>query len=159
MLENILCSTDCAVCQMCCKFEPDELIDAPTFSKDEMMKAIAKKDGLVFIKKGNVYQIVLEPWGEKYICPLLTRVGCILNNERPFDCKSWPFYVMKKGEKYIVTLTEDCPVVSKKPMEIISSCIDNAFLDQCKIIISKYPDMITDYNRNMTILYEFDDKI
>lgn len=159
MLENILCSADCAACQMCCKFEPDELIDAPTFSKEEMMMAITKKDGLLFIKKGNVYQIVLEPWKGKYICPLLTHVGCMLNNERPFDCKSWPFYVMKKGEKYVVTLTKDCPVVSKKPMEIITSCIDNAFLDQCKKIISKYPDMITEYNRNMKILYEFDNKI
>lgn len=159
MLENILCSKDCAACQICCKFEPDELIDAPTFSKEEMLKAIAKKDGIVFIKRGNVYQIVLEPWRKKYICPLLTHVGCMLNNERPFDCKLWPFYVMKKDEKYVVTITEDCPIVRKKSRETINSCIDNAFLDQCRRIISKYPEMITDYNRNMKILYEFDDEI
>lgn len=159
MLENILCSADCAVCQICCKFEPNELIDAPTFSKEEMLMAITKRDGLFFIKKGNVYQIVLEPWREKYICPLLTHTGCMLNNKRPFDCKSWPFYVMKKGEKYVVTLTEDCPVVNKKSMELICSCIDKTFLEQCRMIISKYPDMITDYNRNMKILYEFDDEI
>ena len=159
MLENILCSKDCAACQICCKFEPDELIDAPTFSKGEMLKALSQKDDILFIKKRNVYQIVLEPWKGKYICPLLTPIGCSLNDDRPFDCKAWPLYLMKKDEKYVVTLTDDCPVVSKKSMTMIYSCIDNVFLDECRRIICKYPEMITNYNRNMKILYEFDAKI
>ena len=159
MLKKILCSEDCAKCQICCKFEQDELIDAPTFTEEEMLKSLSKKGNLLFAERGQVYQIVLESWRGKYICPLLTHMGCILDDERPFDCKLWPFYVMRKNRKYVITITEDCPVVNKKSISIIKSCIDNVFLERCRRVISEYPDMITDYNRNMTVLYEFEDKV
>lgn len=154
MLRKILHSEDCAKCQMCCKFELDELVDAPTFSEKEMIEVLSRKPKIKFAKKQNVYQIILEQWRDKYICPLLTENGCMLGNKKPFDCKAWPFYVMKKGEKYVVTLTKDCPVVNAKSSEKIKSCIDKDFLLKCHLIIKEYPDMIMEYNRDMLIVCE-----
>ena len=32
MLNELISREDCANCRICCKFEPDELIDAPVFN-------------------------------------------------------------------------------------------------------------------------------
>ena len=36
VLNELISRGDCANCKICCKFEPDELIDAPTFTKKQM---------------------------------------------------------------------------------------------------------------------------
>ena len=36
MLEELLTRDDCANCKICCKFEEDELIDAPVFNKNQV---------------------------------------------------------------------------------------------------------------------------
>ncbi len=154
MLEDILSSQDCALCQICCKFEEDELIDAPTFTRGEMENA-NRIYRASFVQRGNIYQVKLVPWKNKYICPFLTDKGCILGNGRPFDCKSWPFYLMRRNNQYVLTLTSDCPIVWKKYLGKEEFHIDDNLLDACKYIIQNYPEMITEYNRNMRVVYIF----
>ena len=36
MLSELISREDCANCRICCKFEQDELIDAPTFTKQQI---------------------------------------------------------------------------------------------------------------------------
>ena len=114
MLEDILSSQDCALCQICCKFEEDELIDAPTFTRGEMENA-NRIYRASFVQRGNIYQVKLVPWKNKYICPFLTDKG------------------LGKEEFHI----------------------DDNLLDACKYIVQNYPEMITEYNRNMRVVYIF----
>lgn len=158
MLEELLTYKDCANCKICCKFEPDELIDAPTFTKEEMDNVINNIDSSIkFTKKGNIYQIELLPFNNKYICPLLKENGCILEEKKPFDCESWPFYVMKKEGKYIITISGDCPTFNRLNRDKINIFVEKKFISIAKKIIKESPDMITDYNRNMEIICELDD--
>ena len=155
MLENILTTQDCEICKICCKFEPDELIDAPTFTVEQMEYSKKINNRAKFTAIGNIYQINLERWKEKYIGPFLIETGCQLGDMRPFDCKSWPFYLMKKQGNYIIALSQDCPVVLKKYLDYRTIDIHPEFISICYEVISKYPEMIMDYNREMPILYVF----
>ena len=82
--------------------------------------------------------------------------GCVLPNEyRPFDCESWPFYVMKKDDKFVITISNDCPIFAKLDNKILINFIEKKFLIIAKEIVRENPNMITDYNRGLDILYEF----
>lgn len=131
MLEDLLTYKDCANCKICCKFEPDELIDAPTFTKEEKEYVLNNiNSNIDFVKKGKVYQIILNKYNNKYICPLL------------------------KDNRYIITITYDCPILKNISDEKIINYIKVKFLPIVYNIIKENPDMVTEYNRNMKIIYE-----
>jgi len=158
MLGELISRECCAKCKICCKFEDDELIDAPLFDKEQMeyiLKNIDKK--INFVEKNGLYQIELVKYRNKHKCPLLSSHGCILPNEyRPFDCESWPFYVMKKEDKYVITKSQYCPSFNKLSDEILIEFIKRKFLNIAKKIIKEKPNLVTKYNRDMKILYEFE---
>lgn len=157
MLEELISREDCANCKICCKFEPDELIDAPTFTKEQMqyIKCNINKN-LKFTEIDNIYKIELIKCKSKYKCPLLSEKGCMLPNKyRPFDCESWPFYVMKKDEKCVITKSNDCPVFANIDNKKLTDFIENNFLEIAKKVAKEHPSMITEYNRGLDILYEF----
>ena len=158
MLNELISREDCANCKICCKFEPDELIDAPVFNKTQMeyIKNNINSD-IEFNDKNGLYQIVLIDYKNKYKCPLLSDKGCLLPDEyRPFDCESWPFYIMKKDEKFVITKSNDCPVFNKIDDSKLISYIEKIFLPIAKEVAKTSPELITEYNRNLKILYTFD---
>lgn len=65
---------------------------------------------------------------------------------------------MKKDDDYVITLSNDCPIMSKMDEEKLKLFIDNKFKDIAIEIIKKYPDMITNYNRELKILYTINKK-
>lgn len=157
MLSELISREDCANCRICCKFEPDELIDAPTFTKEQMqyIKNNINKD-IKFANIDDIYQIELVKYKSKYKCPLLSEKGCMLPNKyRPFDCESWPFYVMKKNDKYVITKSNDCPIFNKIDNKVLIDFIEQKFLNIAKEIVKDSPSMVTEYNRELNILYEF----
>ncbi len=155
MLEGLLTEEDCRNCKLCCYFENDELIDAPMFTKEEKGYIIGNiNSNIKFKKNGNIYQIILEKEDKLYKCPLLTSNGCILKERRPFDCQSWPLYIMKENNQYYITISNDCSTMNKVDKRKIIQYIEKDFLKTAKYIIKNNPDMITEYNRNLKILYK-----
>lgn len=160
MLNELISREDCANCRICCKFEPDELIDAPVFNIEQMeyIKNNINND-IEFKEKNGLYQIKLVNYEKKYKCPLLSNKGCLLPNEyRPFDCESWPFYVMKKDNMFVITKSDDCPVFNRNDDNKLISYIENNFLQIAKEIVKTSPELVTEYNRDLKILYTFDIK-
>ncbi len=81
---------------------------------DEMIKLIEIIDNDIKFKKiGDIYQIILDKDNELYKCPLLRNDGCVLRDRRPFDCKSWPLYIMRKDKEYYITISNDCKKMNK----------------------------------------------
>ena len=77
------------------------------------------------------------------------------NKYRPFDCESWPFYVMKSGDKIVITKSKDCPIFNKIDDKVLINFIEKKFLKITQKIVKDNPSMITKYNRGLKILYEF----
>ena len=157
MLEELITRNDCAKCKICCKFEKDELIDAPMFNKQQVnyiRKNISNK--IKFTYHNGAYQINLIKYKNKYKCPLLSPKGCVLPNiYRPFDCESWPFYIMAKNNKFVITKSNVCPIFNNISNDILIEFIEKKFLNIAKEIVINSPELITKYNRNLEVLYEF----
>ena len=70
VLNELISRGDCANCKICCKFEPDELIDAPTLTKKQMQYIKDNiNENLKFTKIDDIYKIQLVKYKSKYKCP------------------------------------------------------------------------------------------
>ncbi len=160
---KILNSKDCQQCRRCCKFEPEELVDAPTFTQEQKERALGEftEENLRFQQRGKLWQVVLRklPDGEKYICPLYDEntAKCRVYDYKIFDCRTWPYYIMRKDGKVVITLSPDCPVVLAKDMEMVVRFAKNNIGPNMVETARKNPDLITEYHGNAIVLYEIDD--
>ena len=86
-----------------------------------------------------------EPDSDLYYCSLLDRSkGCIMGDEKPFDCKIWPFRVMSLNGVNVITLSPVCPVVKTRPLEdIMKVCwqISDEIFSQAKA----HPEIVKPY--------------
>lgn len=161
LLNGILQSMHCFTCRICCKFGPDDCIDAPMFTEQTKNRIIRKfpRKNLKFDSIGSLWKIVLKPLSnkkERYICPLyhLYTSKCLIYKYRPFDCLTWPFYIMRKGEKIIITLSPDCPIANKRPLSFLTELAKSKIAPYMIKEAKKYPDLITEYHGNAKILLD-----
>lgn len=156
MLDEILTLKNCQECKKCCKFEYDELLDAPTFKEKDKNYIIQYIDkSIVFSKKWSIFQIILNkiPWKKKFVCPLLDEnKWCVLWKKRPFDCQTWPFYIMRLWKNIVVTLSPSCPIINDMTVNRLRKYVKDTIRPYMIKIVSKSKDLITDYHDNATII-------
>ena len=98
MLRNILSPETCAKCRMCCIFDKYDVWETPVVSAELYEKIHAARPELKFVSKGDSGAYIFnmeETWDserELFICPALDPdKGCTLGDNKPFDCKIWPY--------------------------------------------------------------------
>ena len=111
MLKEILSPKTCAKCRLCCSFDRDDSWENPVISEKtaEIVKEQCKKGELLpYGEKSYRFALSFNNEGLAY-CPALTEKGCSLDdNAKPFDCKIWPYRVMRKGDKLVIVLSPVC---------------------------------------------------
>lgn len=111
MLKEILSPKTCAKCRLCCSFDRDDSWENPVISEKtaEIVKEQCKKGELLpYGEKSYRFALSFNGEGLAY-CPALTEKGCSLDdNAKPFDCKIWPYRVMRKGDKLVIVLSPVC---------------------------------------------------
>lgn len=123
MLSKILSQQECAACRICCSFDSYDLWETPVISKNlasKILQEVAPQQQ--FVKKDDhfLFKMTKEPQADLYYCPMLDQEkGCILGDDKPFDCKIWPLRIMNLDGKRVITLSPVCPTVMKKPIEDI----------------------------------------
>lgn len=127
MLEGLLSKEECAACKLCCSFDSYDLLSTPVITSGLKSLICERfKPGQRFIERDGHFLLRMEREADAdlYYCPLLDREhGCIMGDEKPFDCLIWPFRVMRMGCLTVIALSPLCPIVAKKPIaEIISTC-------------------------------------
>ncbi len=151
MLTEILSRETCAECRVCCVFDKTDYWEMPLFSP-ELAKKINEEYPEIRLEKRNEKEQckVINPEFDEfdneglYRCPLLTEKGCALGTEKPFDCRIWPFRVMKKGDLLLLTVSPVCETVSNLPIARVSAFagkIAPTVFEE----VEKYPEMIKDY--------------
>ena len=158
LLKGILSSRNCIECKSCCKFGEEDRIDAPMFTKAQALDLQKHYKGVTFEPIGDLMRIVLKPLEKKgrYACPLYdTKISrCTVYSERPFDCITWPYYVMKKDGRILVTLSGDCPYVNELSVSLIKDHFIRKMKEYVISEINKYPDLIVDYREETRILFD-----
>lgn len=148
MLTEILSRKECAKCRVCCVFDKTDAWEMPLITP-ELAKRLEKDYPNIKLKQvseNGECRIIDADFDEKGLCtcPLLTEKGCALGEEKPYDCRIWPFRVMKKGNLLLLTLSPVCNSVSSLPVNKIS---EFAAKIAPKIFeeVERNPEMVKEY--------------
>lgn len=145
MLKKILSSETCKNCRVCCVFDRDDVWEIPLVSEEIYKDIIKERPELKLINRGKtsyVFDMEFKEDGLTY-CPALSETGCTLGKNKPFDCRIWPFRVMKKGDDPVITLSPVCEFINPRDKNVQSLAEELA-----PIIFSeaeRNPDIIKDY--------------
>jgi len=136
MLSKILSKQDCAGCRFCCRFRRTSLWEAPVFTAENIEAIriahpeylnelkISEKDGLLRATYDLSDRYKTGNPEEEVSCPFLDQSnGCILSSdEKPFDCKIWPFRAIKFPDgRACVALTPTCRVINSLEYAAVKS--------------------------------------
>lgn len=154
MLSEILSKDECAKCKICCCFDSSDIWEAPVITDEMAENIVHKQADQNFVIQNNVRILKMEkePNEDLYYCSLLDRKkGCLMGDEKPFDCKIWPFRVMDFNGHLVITLSPVCPVVKARPLDKImelSEKIAPLIFEQAK----KNPDIVKPYINGYPII-------
>ena len=148
MLKEILSKESCANCRVCCIFDRDDCWEMPLIAPELAREITDKYPEVKMIPTGEnkLCKIFDAEYGQDGLtrCPMLTESGCALGDKKPFDCRIWPFRVMRKGNCLLLTLSPVCETVSALPTDKISQFADK-IADKIFEEAKCNPEMIKDY--------------
>ena len=140
----------CLSCDVCCRFPDQGSFLAPVFTPDEVTDRC---------KEGRVNLI---PFEDGYICPFFTPSSnrCSIYDSRPFDCRLYPFALMKSrdGSEIILGIDTKCPMANgtlpnKEIADYINYLISLIESDDVKKFILKNPLLIGPFQEDVVPLY------
>ncbi len=153
MLGKILSKATCADCRVCCSFDNYDLWETPVVSDSVKALAETKIPDVKFVPRGESYLFRMDdPDGDGlYFCPALTETGCILGDEKPFDCKIWPYRIMNLAGVRVITLSPVCESVFALPIKTV---VDTAreLAPTIFAYADENPDIVKDYIDGHAIL-------
>jgi Fe-S-cluster containining protein len=157
MLGRVLKPEDCKKCKECCKFFLDEDWDIPILTKSE--KNLQQYDSNIVYFRSGLWKINILGLNneERIACPFLVEdTGCILKNNKPFECRIWPFNIMRqKKNKLFIALSKECPVINKcDKKELIAIVMKNK--DELINAALENPEIIKNFNDNYEVILEFE---
>ena len=163
MLSKILSKSHCASCKFCCSFKRESLWELPTFhisSLSEISKSfpdvVFKKlsDDIFTLDFSHLY-LTKNP-SEEVPCPFLNKKkGCVLSDDlKPFDCKIWPFRIMKKDNNLGFAISKSCPSLQNFSFDELYKFFKENLLESVKKYISNNENSIKEYN-NSCYFWEF----
>ena len=164
MLESILSPSECAECKFCCSFRHKNALATPLFDAELLERLKALCPPAKFVKVDDVMstidieeRYVTDSPDEEAPCWFNDGKGCILGEEKPFDCATWPLRVMRKDGRLVIALSLGCRTVCSKPvvevMELAEK-LSGAMLDYAK----KCTAYIKDYREGYPILKVIEEK-
>lgn len=154
MLKKLLSREECAKCKICCSFDDYDIWETPIIDEKLKVKVLKLNPEQKFVTKGSssILRMEKDVQEDLYFCSLLDRQkGCMLGDEKPFDCRIWPFRVMRLDKRLVITLSPVCPVVQTRPLSLIKEVCD----ELAPVIYAqaqKNPDIVKNYIENFPIL-------
>jgi Fe-S-cluster containining protein len=140
---QLIPSSRCLACDVCCRFPEKDSPLAPYFTADEIRRAIERgvPPERFADPKGGRIELIPHPNGEGYICPAFdpNSNGCRIYDHRPMDCQLFPLALMWDPFRRTVLLGYDrkCPFVLE----------------------TLFSDPLFEYGRSMAARLETDDMI
>jgi Fe-S-cluster containining protein len=101
-IPQIVPSGRCLRCDVCCRFPEADSPMRPYFTAAEINAAIARGVPAVQFpdRAGGRVTVVPHPTGEGFMCPAfdVATNRCAIYDDRPLDCRLYPFVVMRPPE-------------------------------------------------------------
>jgi hypothetical protein len=126
-------------------FEASELEELPIILDKEKRAIETRFPALRFERRGDCWGFQAD-FNEKslYECPMLSEHGCMLGEEKPFDCSIYPYCVMRRGKEVVITITPECRKACARLPEQMLSVLKQGLADEIREAIRANPDLIRD---------------
>lgn len=147
MLKKILDQRSCAACRICCGFDESDKWEIPLIFGDLKNTVAQRYPEIPMIKRGNEYVFDMSFNGDEVVyCPMLTETGCALGDDKPFDCRIWPFRVNSLDGRRVITVSPVCGEVSSLPLKALSDFVQtDGFAQTLFSQAALHPDMVKPY--------------
>ena len=117
MIKQFVPREVCLKCQGCCRFKEANSVWSPCLLDIEIQDLV-DREGVpaVSISLDRRIQLVTNPKGDGFICPLLNSADnrCQIYNLRPFECQLYPFLINLRKDRLLLTVDLNCPYVAEK---------------------------------------------
>lgn len=157
MLSKILSNETCGKCKGCCYFDKDDLWEVPLLTPESanIIEKNYPKTKLIENKSLMSFDVPKLSGDEMFVCPMLTDKGCILKDDKPFDCKIWPFRIMyDENEKASIAVSAYCkPVSSMSKEKLKDFLISSGLIDKIKKYYLEYPESIKKFSKDYFFIY------
>lgn len=166
MLHKVLDPGACAKCGFCCSFRRQSLWELPEldpdFAKEHVRDVNGDRIDYIFMEKNGVKYAVTDLTG-KYVtddeneeakCPFLSEEsGCILTDDKPFDCRIWPLRAVRKPDGgFGIAIAMTCPEMNKVPEDKIMELLDEGLAEKIYEHASVHPEMVKECTEDYKML-------
>lgn len=154
MLKGILSGRSCAECRLCCVFDRYDVWETPVFTEDVRNKIQLAKPDAEFIRKDGGYIFKVGEIGEDQLfsCPALTEKGCMLGDEKPFDCRIWPYRIMEVGGRRAITIASICDELYNRPLSQLTEFLREGLADIIFAYADDHPEIVKPYYEGYPVL-------
>jgi Fe-S-cluster containining protein len=115
LVEQIVPSAVCAVCDVCCRFPEADSPLRPYFTREEIRRALARGIAPDAFPDHAGSKVRVIRHGEGHMCPAFEpSTGCCgIYDHRPLDCRLYPVAVMWDADHIAVVMGWDskCPFI------------------------------------------------
>ena len=116
MLKKILSPKTCAACRLCCGFDRTDLWELPVLPAETVAEIhrLGKQPALVPAGTEQTFAAPHLEGEALFVCPMHCETGCTMGADKPFDCRIWPFRMMRDPEGALrITVASYCPGMQK----------------------------------------------
>jgi len=165
-LPQIVPSSRCFSCDVCCRFPEKDSFLRPFFTREEIQAAIRTGISPKFFPDPEGCQIDLIPnplpGAQGYICPCFNAENghCKIYEVRPLDCQLYPVALMRneQGQGVVVGLDMKCPYVQEHRSDTaISAYVQEvaSLLDSSEMLhqIDSNPSLVQRHQDDVIFLY------
>ena len=154
MITEILSRQTCADCRLCCIFDRYEIWETPVFTPETRDLTLKHAPDAKFAKSGEDYVLDVGRItdGELYSCPALTDTGCALGDDKPFDCRIWPFRIMDFEGERVIAVSRLCTQVHDKPREELAEFLKKGLGRKMLSYADQHPRTVKHHYENYTVI-------
>ncbi len=154
LLKKILSGKACAECRLCCIFDRYEVWETPVFTqeiRDRISKAVPSAK---FIPKDGGFIFRVEEFGPDglFTCPALTEKGCMLGDDKPFDCRIWPYRIMNVGGRRAITIASLCGELYNRPLSQLVDFLKEGLAEKIFAYAEAHPEIVKPYYEGYPVL-------
>jgi len=163
-LPQVVPSSECFGCDVCCRFPEADSLLRPYFTDREIAAAVARgvMPNQFPDSAGSQIHLVEHPQGEGYLCPAFDPVTahCRIYDARPLDCQLYPLALMWNASEDRVLLGWDtkCPFMRETvPAAILAHAERVAALvttESMSATIARHPRLIGPYQDDVVVIKE-----
>src|SRR5215510_115741 len=167
VLPQLVPSSACFRCEVCCRFPDSDSALRPYFTGEEIFRAVELGlEAQAFPDRhGSQVVVVPNPRGEGYVCPAFESQSgtCRIYEQRPLDCQLYPLALMWNAAQSEVVLGWDakCPFMLEQLPESIRLHAERVLniLQQRSVVeqITGSPRLVGRFQEDVVILHSLPD--